>query len=148
MRVVVQRVRSARVSVANDIVGEIGRGLLVLVGFTHDDAEPDLTFMADKIVNLRIFEDPEGKMNDSLLDIGGSLLSVSQFTLYGNARNGRRPNYMEAARPEIAQPLYDRFNALLRDTGMIVRTGRFGAMMDVELINDGPVTLWLDTDDL
>ncbi len=148
MRVVVQRVRSARVSVANDIVGAIGRGLLVLVGFTHDDAEPDLTFMADKIVNLRIFEDPEGKMNDSLLDVGGAILSVSQFTLYGNARNGRRPNYMAAARPEIAQPLYDRFNALLRETGMIVRTGRFGAMMDVELINDGPVTLWLDTDNL
>ncbi|MHB1630165.1 MAG: D-aminoacyl-tRNA deacylase [Bacilli bacterium] len=130
------------------MVGEIGRGLLVLVGFTHDDAEPDLTFMADKIVNLRIFEDPEGKMNDSLLDIGGALLSVSQFTLYGNVRNGRRPSYTAAARPEIAQPLYDRFNALLRDTGMIVRTGRFGAMMDVELVNDGPVTLWLDTDDL
>ncbi|MHB1683386.1 MAG: D-aminoacyl-tRNA deacylase [Bacilli bacterium] len=148
MRVVVQRVRSARVSVANDIVGEIGRGLLVLAGFTHDDAEPDLTFMADKIVNLRIFEDPEGKMNDSLLDIGGAILSVSQFTLYGDSRRGRRPNYMAAARPEIAQPLYERFNVLLRETGMIVRTGRFGAMMDVALINDGPVTLWLDTDDL
>ena len=148
MRVVVQRVRSARVSVANDIVGEIGRGLLVFAGFTHDDAEPDLTFMADKIVNLRIFEDPEGKMNDSLLDIGGAILSVSQFTLYGDSRRGRRPNYMAAARPEIAQPLYERFNVLLRETGMIVRTGRFGAMMDVSLINDGPVTLWLDTDDL
>ena len=148
MRVVVQRVRSARVSVANDIVGEIGRGLLVLAGFTHDDAEPDLTFMADKIANLRIFEDPEGKMNDSLLDIGGAILSVSQFTLYGDSRRGRRPNYMAAARPEIAQPLYERFNVLLRETGMIVRTGRFGAMMDVALINDGPVTLWLDTDDL
>jgi len=148
MRVVVQRVRSARVSVANDIVGEIGRGLLVLAGFTHDDAEPDLTFMADKIVNLRIFEDPEGKMNDSLLDVGGAILSVSQFTLYGDSRRGRRPNYMAAARPEIAQPLYERFNVLLRETGMIVRTGRFGAMMDVALINDGPVTLWLDTDDL
>ncbi len=148
MRVVVQRVRSARVSVANDIVGEIGRGLLVFAGFTHDDAEPDLTFMADKIVNLRIFEDPEGKMNDSLLDIGGAILSVSQFTLYGDSRRGRRPNYMAAARPEIAQPLYERFNVLLRETGMIVRTGRFGAMMDVALINDGPVTLWLDTDDL
>lgn len=146
MRAVVQRVRYARVRVGGATLGEIGQGVLVLVGFTHNDTEPDLTYMADKILNLRIFEDAEGKMNDSLLDIGGSILSVSQFTLYGDARKGRRPNYMEAARPEVAEPLYERFNALLRTSGMRVQTGRFGAMMDVELANDGPVTIWLDTD--
>ncbi|PWI58587.1 D-aminoacyl-tRNA deacylase [Sulfoacidibacillus thermotolerans] len=148
MRVVVQRVRRAQVRVQNQVVGEIGRGLLLLVGFTHDDAEPDLTYMVDKITNLRVFEDPDGKMNDSLLDVGGGILSISQFTLYGDARKGRRPNFMEAARPEVAEPLYERFNELLRETGMIVATGVFGAMMDVEFINEGPVTLCLDTDHL
>jgi len=148
MRAVLQRVRYARVRVGGVILGEIQRGVLVFAGFTHDDAEPDLTYMVDKIVNLRIFEDTEGKMNDSLLDVGGEVLSVSQFTLYGDPRKGRRPNFMEAARPEIAEPLYERFNTLLRETGMRVQTGRFGAMMDVELANDGPVTLWLDTDSL
>lgn len=148
MRVVVQRVKSARVVVSGSVIGEIGRGLLLLVGFTHGDSEPDLTYMVDKVINLRIFADPDGKMNDSLLDSGGGLLSVSQFTLYGDARKGRRPNYMEAARPEVAEPLYDRFNALLREAGMHVQTGQFGAMMDVELVNDGPVTIWLSTDDL
>jgi len=148
MRAVLQRVRYARVRVGGAILGEIQRGVLVFAGFTHDDAEPDLTYMVDKIVNLRIFEDDEGKMNDSLLDVGGEVLSVSQFTLYGDPRKGRRPNFMEAARPEIAEPLYERFNTLLRETGMRVQTGRFGAMMDVELANDGPVTLWLDTDSL
>ncbi len=146
MRVVVQRVQRARVRVGNETIGEIGQGLLLFVGFTHDDSEPDLTYMVDKITNLRIFEDPDGKMNDSLLDVGGAILSVSQFTLYGDARKGRRPNFMEAARPEVAEPLYDRFTELLRDTGMIIRTGKFGAMMEVELVNDGPVTLTLDTD--
>jgi len=146
MRAVVQRVRYARVSVGGAILGEIQRGVLVLAGFTHDDTEPDLTYMVDKIANLRIFEDADGKMNDSLLDVGGAILSVSQFTLYGDTRKGRRPNFMEAARPEVAEPLYDRFNVLLRETGMRVQTGRFGAMMDVELANDGPVTIWLDTD--
>lgn len=148
MRAVVQRVRYARVRVGGAVIGEVQRGVLVLAGFTHDDAEPDLTYMAEKIVNLRIFEDETGKMNDSLLDIGGEILSVSQFTLYGDSRKGRRPNFMEAARPAIAEPLYDRFNLLLRDTGMRVQTGKFGAMMDVELANDGPVTIWLDTDSL
>lgn len=148
MRAVLQRVRYARVRVGGATLGEIQRGVLVFAGFTHDDAEPDLTYMVDKIVNLRIFEDAEGKMNDSLLDVGGEVLSVSQFTLYGDPRKGRRPNFMEAARPEIAEPLYERFNTLLRETGMRVQTGRFGAMMDVELANDGPVTLWLDTDSL
>ncbi len=148
MRSVVQRVRYARVRVGQEVVGEIGRGLLVLVGFTHSDAKPDLTYTAEKILNLRIFEDPDGKMNDSCLDVGGMILSVSQFTLYGNTRKGRRPNYMAAAKPEFAQALYEEFNQLLRESGLIVQTGRFGAMMDVELANDGPVTLWLDTEHL
>lgn len=148
MRVVLQRVKYAKVRVGHETVGEIENGLLLFVGFTHDDSEPDLTYMVDKITNLRIFEDEEGKMNDSLLDVGGSILSVSQFTLYGETRKGRRPNFMDAARPEVAEPLYERFNELLRDTGMFVRTGRFGAMMEVELVNDGPVTLTLDTDHL
>ncbi len=148
MRAVVQRVSSARVRVGQEIVGEIGRGILVLAGFTHSDAKPDLTYMAEKVINLRIFEDPEGKMNDSCLDVGGMILSVSQFTLYGDTRKGRRPNYMSAAKPDFALALYEEFNQMLRESGLIVRTGRFGAMMDVELVNDGPVTLWLDTQHL
>ncbi|KYP80685.1 D-aminoacyl-tRNA deacylase [Ferroacidibacillus organovorans] len=145
MRVVLQRVRRGRVTVAGRTVGEIDRGVVLLVGFTHTDAEPDLTYLADKILNLRIFEDPDGKMNDSLLDVGGHILSVSQFTLYADARKGRRPSFIDAARPEKALPLYERFNELLAQSGLIVRTGQFGAMMDVELINDGPVTIVLDT---
>lgn len=148
MRAIVQRVHHARVRVAGQVVGEIGKGLLLFIGFTHGDAEPDLTYMAEKIPNLRLFEDDDGKMNLSLLDVGGGLLSVSQFTLYADASKGRRPNFMGAARSEVAEPLYTRFNDLLRATGMIVQTGRFGAMMDVELVNDGPVTLWLETDHL
>ena len=148
MRAVVQRVRFARVKVGPVIVGEIGRGLLVFAGFTHSDAKPDLTYMAEKILNLRVFEDPEGKMNDSCLDVGGMILSVSQFTLYGDTRKGRRPNYMAAAKPDFASALYEEFNQFLRESGLIVRTGQFGAMMDVELANDGPVTLWLDTQHL
>lgn len=148
MRVVLQRVRRACVRVGGRVTGEIDRGVVLFVGFTHDDAEPDLTYLADKIVNLRIFEDEEGRMNDSLLDAGGGILSISQFTLYAETRKGRRPSFLEAARPEIALPLYERFNDLLRATGMLVQTGVFGAMMDVELVNDGPVTIWLDTDHL
>jgi D-tyrosyl-tRNA(Tyr) deacylase len=148
MRVVVQRVRYARVRVGERVVAEIERGLLLLVGFKHDDAEPDLTYMADKIIHLRVFEDEEGKMNESLDEVGGAILSVSQFTLYGDVRKGRRPNFMAAARPEVARPLYERFNTLLRARGMLVKTGEFGSMMDVELANDGPVTICLDTDHL
>ncbi len=148
MRAVVQRVRYARVRVHEQMVGEIGKGLLILVGFTHTDAEPDLTYMADKILHLRVFEDQDGKMNDSILDAGGEILSVSQFTLYGDARKGRRPNFMEAARPAVALPLYDYFNDLLAKTGMRVQTGVFGAMMQVESSNDGPVTILLDSDHL
>lgn len=148
MRVVLQRVRRALVRVGGRVAGEIDRGIVLFVGFTHDDAEPDLTYLADKIVNLRIFEDAEGKMNESLLDAGGGILSVSQFTLYAETRKGRRPSFMGAARPENALPLYERFNELLRAAGMHVQTGVFGAAMDVELVNDGPVTIWLDTDHL
>lgn len=145
MRVVVQRSKNAKVTVNGEITGQIDKGLVLLVGVTHDDTESDAAFLADKIANLRIFEDAEGKMNLSLLDVGGEILSVSQFTLYGDCRKGRRPSFIEAARPEQANGLYETFNSFLRDKGITVETGRFGAMMDVELINDGPVTLIVDS---
>ncbi len=118
---------------------------MLLVGFAHEDSEADISWMAEKIANLRIFEDGDGKMNLSVLDAGGAVLSVSQFTLYGDCRKGRRPNFMSAARPEHAEPLYEAFNGALRAFGLQVETGRFGAMMDVSLVNDGPVTLLLDS---
>jgi D-aminoacyl-tRNA deacylase len=145
MRVVVQRSKNAKVTVNGEITGQISKGLVLLVGVTHDDKEEDAVFLADKIANLRIFEDDAGKMNLSLLDVGGEILSVSQFTLYGDCRKGRRPNFMEAARPEQANQLYERFNHLLREKDIKVETGIFGAMMDVELINDGPVTLIVES---
>ncbi|MEH7490756.1 D-aminoacyl-tRNA deacylase [Neobacillus niacini] len=145
MRVVVQRSKKAKVTVNGEITGQISKGLVLLVGVTHQDTEEDAAFLADKIANLRIFEDDAGKMNLSLLDVGGEILSVSQFTLYGDCRKGRRPNFMEAARPEQANQLYERFNGLLREKGIKVETGIFGAMMDVELINDGPVTLIVES---
>jgi D-aminoacyl-tRNA deacylase len=145
MRVVVQRSKQAKVTVDGRIVGEIQKGFVLLVGVTHDDQEGDATFLAEKIVNLRVFEDSNGKMNDSLLDVGGEILSVSQFTLYGDCRKGRRPNFMDAAKPDHALALYERFNQMLRDKGVKVETGEFGAMMDVELTNDGPVTLILES---
>ncbi|WP_045522924.1 D-aminoacyl-tRNA deacylase [Neobacillus niacini] len=145
MRVVVQRSKNAKVTVNGEITGQISKGLVLLVGVTHHDKEEDAAFLADKIANLRIFEDEPGKMNLSLLDVGGEILSVSQFTLYGDCRKGRRPNFMEAARPEQANQLYEGFNDLLREKGIKVETGIFGAMMDVELINDGPVTLIVDS---
>lgn len=144
MRVVLQRVSRARVSVAERTTGEIGSGLLLLVGFTDADGEEALRWMADKVVGLRIFPDAEGKMNHSVADADGALLVVSQFTLYGDARKGRRPSFVGAARPEIAAPLYERFVEILRATGLPVATGEFGGMMDVELVNDGPVTLILE----
>jgi D-tyrosyl-tRNA(Tyr) deacylase len=144
MRIVLQRVSRARVTVEGRVTGEIGRGLLLLVGFTDGDTEDALAWMADKVVGLRIFADDEGKMNRSVQEAGGGLLVVSQFTLYGDTRKGRRPSFIDAARPEIAIPLYERFVALLRATGLPVGTGEFGAMMDVELVNDGPVTLILE----
>jgi len=124
--------------------GRIGRGFVLLVGFTHGDTEEQLRWMAEKVVGLRLFMDADDKMNLSLGEVQGSLLVVSQFTLYGDASRGRRPSFIEAARPETAIPLYERFVALLRDTGTPVETGEFGAMMEVDLVNDGPVTLWLE----
>ncbi|PFP25547.1 D-tyrosyl-tRNA(Tyr) deacylase [Bacillus sp. AFS073361] len=145
MRVVVQRSKNASVTVAGEVTGQITKGLVLLVGVTHEDKQEDAAYLADKIANLRIFEDEDGKMNFSLMDVGGEILSVSQFTLYGDCRKGRRPNFMGAARPEQAVELYEVFNSLLREKGIRVETGIFGAMMDVELINDGPVTLIIDS---
>lgn len=144
MRIVLQRVSRARVTVGGRVTGAIGRGLLLLAGFTDADTDDALAWMADKVVGLRIFPDDEGKMNRSVEEADGAILVVSQFTLYGDARRGRRPSFVEAARPEIAIPLYERFVSLLRATGRTVETGEFGAMMDVELVNDGPVTLILE----
>ena len=124
--------------------GRIDRGYLLLVGFTATDGEEHVAWMAEKVVGLRLFADTEDKMNLALADVGGAVLVVSQFTLYGDARKGRRPSFIDAARPEIAIPLYERFVQHLRATGVRVETGEFGAMMDVELVNDGPVTLWLE----
>lgn len=144
MRVLLQRVSRAEVRVGDRVTGRIGAGLLVLVGLTHTDGEEQLAWMTDKIVGLRIFGDADQKMNLAVTDVGGAILVVSQFTLYGNAEKGRRPSFIDAARPEQAVPLYERFIALLRDRGVHTETGEFGAMMDVELVNDGPVTLWLE----
>ena len=144
MRVVLQRVSRARVTVEGRVTGEIGRGLLLLAGFTEGDSEDALAWMADRVVGLRVFPDGEGKMNRSVQEVYGALLVVSQFTLYGDTRKGRRPSFVEAARPETAIPLYERFLQMLRATGCPVQTGEFGAMMDVELVNDGPVTLILE----
>lgn len=148
MRAVVQRVSSANVTVDSAIVGAIDRGFLILVGITHTDGEAEAAYLARKIAGLRVFEDDAGKMNLALADVGGSVLAVSQFTLYGDARKGRRPSFVNAARPEQAEPLYQRFCALLREQGLTVELGIFQAEMQVALINDGPVTLWLDTADL
>ncbi|MCX5766169.1 MAG: D-aminoacyl-tRNA deacylase [Gemmatimonadetes bacterium] len=144
MRVLIQRVTRAEVRVEGRVTGRIAQGLLLLVGFTHADTGDQLTWMADKIAGLRIFGDADGKMNLALPDVGGAVLVVSQFTLYGDAEKGRRPSFIDAARPEVAIPLYELFLGLLRDRALTVETGEFGAMMDVELVNDGPVTLWLE----
>lgn len=144
MRVLLQRVSRAEVRVDGRITGRIGTGFLILVGFTHADTDTQLTWMADKLIGLRLFGDAEGKMNLGLSDVDGAMLVVSQFTLYGDAQKGRRPRFIEAARPEAAEALYERFVAMLRERGVHVETGEFGAMMDVELVNDGPVTLWLE----
>ncbi len=145
MKVVVQRSKQASVAIDGAVVGAIPAGLVLLVGITHEDAEQDVRWMADKIAGLRIFEDEAGKMNHSVMDTARQVLSVSQFTLYGDCRKGRRPNFMAAARPEQAERLYDQFNEALRALGLTVETGRFGAMMEVSLINDGPVTLILES---
>ncbi|MFC7393223.1 D-aminoacyl-tRNA deacylase [Scopulibacillus cellulosilyticus] len=145
MKVVVQRAKNAAVIVDGETVGQIDNGLLLLVGIKHDDTIDDLKYTADKIAGLRIFEDHEEKMNWSVQDVKGDILSVSQFTLYGDVSKGRRPNFMEAAKPDQAQKLYDQFNHLLKEKGLRVETGRFGAMMDVSFTNDGPVTLIVES---
>ncbi|MFE8696840.1 D-aminoacyl-tRNA deacylase [Cytobacillus sp. FJAT-53684] len=145
MRVVVQRSKKASVTVDEEIVGSIVKGFVLLVGVTHEDTVEDAHYLAEKIANLRVFEDEEGKMNLSILDYGGEILSISQFTLYGDCRKGRRPNFMDAARPEHAVTIYEALNASLQEKGFKVETGKFGAMMDVQLINDGPVTLILES---
>ena len=144
MRVLLQRVSRAEVRVGARVTGRIERGYLLFVGLTHADGDDALVWMADKVVGLRLFADADDKMNLALADVGGALLVVSQFTLYGDAVKGRRPSFIDAARPEVAIPLYERFIALLRARDVRVETGEFGAMMDVELVNDGPVTLWLE----
>jgi len=146
MRVVIQRVRHASVSVSNQIVGEIGPGLLVFLGIHPADGETEIGWMAEKIANLRIFEDDSGNMNLSLFDLDKEMLIVSQFTLYGDCRKGRRPGYSAAAPPDIAEPLFHRFIEKAKELGIRAAAGQFGAMMDVKLINDGPVTLLLDSD--
>ncbi len=145
MKAVIQRSRQASVLVDGNITGSIESGLVVLLGVTHDDTEDDAAYLASKIANLRIFEDESDKMNLSVKDAGGSILSISQFTLYGDCRKGRRPNFMKAAKPTEANVLYEKFNSLLSDEHVDVQTGVFGAMMDVQLINDGPVTLVIDS---
>ncbi len=144
MRALVQRVSRGRVVVDDAVVGEIGRGFVVLVGITHEDGEAEADWIANKLVGLRLFEDNDGKMNASLTDVGGALLLVSQFTLYGDARKGRRPSFSQAARPSHAEPLFEYFVSQCRARGVEVQTGVFGAMMQVDIHNDGPVTLMLE----
>ena len=145
MRCVVQRVKEASVTVTGETVGKIGPGFMVLIGVSTEDTEKDLRYMADKVPNLRVFEDAEDKMNLSLKDVGGAILAVSQFTLYGDARGGRRPSFIAAARPEEANALYEQLVAAWRAQGIQVATGRFRTHMEVQLINDGPVTILLDS---
>jgi D-aminoacyl-tRNA deacylase len=145
MRAVVQRVTRARVTVDNDVVGEIGRGLLIFIGIGRDDGEAQADYLADKIAGLRIFEDQNGKMNLAVGAVQGSLLVVSQFTLYGDVRRGKRPSFDAAAPPEQARVLYERFVARIRSAGLACETGRFQEVMQVELLNDGPVTILLDS---
>lgn len=145
MKAVIQRVKRGNVKVNDEIIGEINQGYVILLGVTHDDTEADIETMVNKIINLRIFEDENEKLNLSLQDNKGSILSVSQFTLYADVRKGRRPNFMGAAKPEEAKRLYNLFNESLRKENIHVETGEFGAMMDVELVNDGPVTIIIET---
>lgn len=145
MRVVLQRSGQASVKVDNEMTGSIKKGYVLLVGITHEDTEEDAAYVAKKIASLRLWEDEAGKMNRSIDEINGDILSVSQFTLYGDVKKGRRPSFIEAARPEVAKPLWDYFNECLRELGLHVETGVFGAMMDVELVNDGPVTVIVES---
>lgn len=144
MKVVLQRVKEASVTVEGEVVGRIGKGFMLLVGVTHEDTNDEVNWLADKIAGLRVFEDDEERMNRSLADVDGEILSVSQFTLYGDVKKGRRPAFTDAAKPVHANELYEAFNERLRTHGLNVETGTFGAMMDVALVNDGPVTLILE----
>jgi D-tyrosyl-tRNA(Tyr) deacylase len=145
MRAVIQRVKRAKVTVAGEITGEIGAGLLVLLGVGREDDEAAADYLAAKTVGLRVFEDAEGKMNLAVTDVGGAVLVVSQFTLYGDVRKGKRPSFDDAARPEMARALYEQFVRKIQDAGVRCETGRFQEMMDVELVNDGPVTILMDS---
>ena len=145
MRCVVQRVTRASVTVDGETVGTVGPGLMVLIGVSSEDTENDLKYIADKVPNLRIFDDENGVMNRSVIDAGGSILAVSQFTLYGDARGGRRPSYIQAAKPEAANAMYEKLVETWRGKGLHVETGRFRTEMQVELVNDGPVTILLDS---
>lgn len=146
MRAVVQRVSRGRVTVEGQVVGEIGRGYVVLLGVSREDTPEAADYVAEKVAGLRVFEDEAGKMNLSIADVGGDVLAVSQFTLYGDVRRGRRPGFDRAGRPEQAEPLYERFVAKLREYGLRVETGRFQTHMEVELVNDGPVTILVDSE--
>lgn len=146
MRAVVQRVSRGRVTVEGQVVGEIGRGYVVLLGVAKEDTPEAADYVAEKVAGLRVFEDEAGKMNRSIQDVGGAVLAVSQFTLYGDVRRGRRPGFDRAGRPEQAEPLYERFVARLREYGLTVETGRFQTHMEVELVNDGPVTILVDSE--
>lgn len=145
MRVVLQRARQASVTVDDKCTGAIEYGYVLLVGITHTDTEADAAYVAKKIAGLRLFEDANGKMNQSIHEVGGSILSISQFTLYGDVSKGRRPSFIEAARPEQAKPLWEAFNRFLEEEGLHVETGVFGSMMDVQFVNDGPVTLIVES---
>ena len=145
MRVVLQRSLAANVKVDGKVTGQIDKGYVLLVGLTHEDTTEDVCYVAEKVANLRLFEDDEGKMNRSIFEEGGSILSISQFTLYGDTRKGRRPSFSEAAKPDVAKPLWELFNEELRKLNLQVETGIFGAMMDVSLTNDGPVTLIVES---
>jgi D-aminoacyl-tRNA deacylase len=144
MRALIQRVSKASVSVDGQTISSIGKGLLILLGIGHGDGAEQVTFLAEKVANLRIFEDEQGKTNLSILDVKGEAIVVSQFTLYADTRKGRRPSFIDAALPDVAEPLVDRFAALLRGHGVPTQTGKFGAHMEVEIYNDGPVTIWLE----
>ncbi len=145
MRALVQRVSSGSVTIEGKVVGKIGKGLVILLGIKNGDTESDAEYLAQKCVNLRIFEDADGKFNLSALDVGGELLAISQFTLYGDTRKGRRPSFIEAAPPKISEPLYKKFVDYLQQSGLKVQTGEFGAMMLVEINNDGPVTIIVES---